>query len=190
MGSEMCIRDRVKNQDPTSPADTTQFTTELVQFTGVQEQVNANTSLGDLISLQQGSQVLQANGLTGHTAAVNASQITLQKGQGALTFQATQGQPVAIAIVNSAGQPIKDVITSATGASTTWQWDGTDNSGNPVPDGAYAVAVQTPTANGGGSPVPFTVDGTITGVASNAGTTQLQLGSLNVGISALRAITN
>ena len=36
---------QLQNQDPTSPMDSNQFTSELVQFSGVEQQINTNTSL-------------------------------------------------------------------------------------------------------------------------------------------------
>ena len=36
---------QLKNQDPTSPMDTNQFTTELVQFSSVEQQISTNSNL-------------------------------------------------------------------------------------------------------------------------------------------------
>jgi flagellar hook assembly protein FlgD len=36
---------QLQNQNPTSPLDTNQFTSELVQFSSVEQQINTNTSL-------------------------------------------------------------------------------------------------------------------------------------------------
>ncbi len=179
---------QVQNQDPTAPTDTTQFTTELVQFTGVQEQVNTNTSLGQLIGLQQSAQVLQGSGLVGDTATVTANQIALQSGTGTVSFTGTAGEPVAISIVNAAGTPLRDATLTANAGSNTWTWDGTDNSGNPVPDGAYNIAVETQSSNGANTPVPFSITGTATGISSSGTTTQLQIGALSVNLSALQSV--
>jgi flagellar basal-body rod modification protein FlgD len=179
---------QVQNQDPTAPTDTTQFTTELVQFTGVQEQVNTNTSLGQLIGLQQSAQVLQGSGLVGDQATVTANQITLQNGTGQLAFNGTAGEPVAISIVSAAGTPLRDVTLTANAGTNSWSWDGTDNNGNKVPDGAYNVAVETASTNGNATPLPFSVVGTATGISTSGTTTQLQLGGLSVPLSALQAV--
>ena len=56
---------QLKNQDPTSPMDTNQFTSELVQFSSVEQQINTNTSLTQLIQLTQGGEVMQASAMTG-----------------------------------------------------------------------------------------------------------------------------
>src|SRR5262244_2753374 len=44
---------QLQNQNPLSPLDTNQFTQQLVEFAGVEQQLNANQSLQTLISLQQ-----------------------------------------------------------------------------------------------------------------------------------------
>ena len=71
---------QLQNQDPLDPLDTNQFTQQLVEFSSVEQQVNMNTNLQTLISLQQTAeatsamQFLGSNGtLTGTTAALAAN---------------------------------------------------------------------------------------------------------------------
>ena len=56
---------QLQNQDPTSPLDTNQFTSELVQFCSVEQQIDTNTSLTQLIQATQGSEIMQASAMTG-----------------------------------------------------------------------------------------------------------------------------
>ena len=44
---------QLQNQDPLDPLDTNQFTQQLVEFASVEQQVNMNTNLQTLISMQQ-----------------------------------------------------------------------------------------------------------------------------------------
>src|SRR5215813_8442151 len=44
---------QLKNQDPLSPMDSTQFTQQLVAFTGVEQQINTNAKLDQLIGLDK-----------------------------------------------------------------------------------------------------------------------------------------
>ena len=55
----------LKNQDPTSPPDSSAFIAQLATFSNVEQSVNANTKLAALLSL---SALTQANSLIGHTA--------------------------------------------------------------------------------------------------------------------------
>ena len=72
---------QLQNQNPLSPLDTNQFTQQLVEFAGVQQQINTNDSLATLVSLQQTAQSTQALGFVGKTAVVNGSTATLTNSQ-------------------------------------------------------------------------------------------------------------
>jgi flagellar basal-body rod modification protein FlgD len=56
---------QLQNQDPTSPLDTSQFTSQLTQMTGVEQQLLSNQLLQQLVSAQGG--LPQAAGLIGKT---------------------------------------------------------------------------------------------------------------------------
>lgn len=180
---------QLQNQDPTQPLDTNQFTTELVQFTGVQQQVETNSSLSQLISLQQGNQELQAAGLVGHQVTVSAPEIALQSGTGEVQFTAPSAGPVAIGIVAADGTPLRTVVVNAQQGSNTWTWNGQTDAGQQLPDGAYRVSVQAGSASGGAVPLPFSIVGTATGVASSGGTTTLDIGALAVPLSAVQTLS-
>ena len=180
---------QLQNQDPTSPVDSNQFTQELVEFTGVQQSVQTNSNLTQLISLQQGSEVLQSAQVVGHQATVTAGQVALQNGTGELTFNTAAPEPVQIAIANSAGQTVRDVSLTSQAGANTWVWDGRDNAGNKLADGAYGVAVETGSSTANASAVPFSVVGTATGLTNGAGGLQLQMGALSVGLASVQGIS-
>src|SRR3982075_598693 len=70
---------QLQNQNPLDPLDTNQFTQQLVQFAGVEQQLKTNDSLSTLVSLQQTAQSTQALGFVGKTAAVDGSTAALSK---------------------------------------------------------------------------------------------------------------
>jgi flagellar basal-body rod modification protein FlgD len=179
---------QLQNQDPTQPMDDNTFTQELVEFTGVQQSVATNTNLTQLISLQQGSEVLQSTTVVGDTATVSATQIALQNSSGGITFQAPASEPVQIAIVNSAGTTLRDVSLQAQGGTNTWTWDGLDNNGNQLPDGAYGIAVETGSSGSTATAVPFNVVGTVSGITNTSSGMQVQLGALSVPLSSVQSV--
>src|SRR5579863_721853 len=61
---------QLQNQDPLSPMDTNQFTQQLVEFAGVQQQVDMNTNMQTLISLQQTSEATSALNMVGATVTL------------------------------------------------------------------------------------------------------------------------
>src|SRR4030095_12600005 len=64
---------QLQNQNPLDPLDTNQFTAQLVQFAGVEQQLRQNDQLATLISLQKTAQSTAALGYVGYTVAVDGS---------------------------------------------------------------------------------------------------------------------
>ena len=77
---------QLQHQDPLSPLDTNQFTQQLVQFASVEQQINMNTSLSTLISLQQTAQATAALNFIGATVVVGGSTAQLANGQASWNF--------------------------------------------------------------------------------------------------------
>jgi len=179
---------QLQNQDPTSPMDTNEFTSELVQFSGVEQQINTNGSLTQLIQLTQAGETMQGTSMTGKQVTVQSSQIALQNGSGTLNFNDPTAGPVAIAITNSAGQQLYGTTLTATAGNNTWSWNGQNNAGTQLPDGAYNAAVVSGNANGSTTTLPFTVTGTATGVQSLSSGMQLDIGALTVPFSAVQSV--
>src|SRR5260221_4755429 len=61
---------QLKNQDPLSPMDSSQFTQQLVQFSQVEQSINANQNLESLISLTKARARTDAVGYLGKTVTV------------------------------------------------------------------------------------------------------------------------
>jgi len=178
---------QLQNQDPTSPMDTNQFTSQLVQYSSVEQQIATNTSLTQLIQLTQGGEVLQASSLVGKPVTVTSDHIALQDGKGAVQFNTPSAEPVSIGIYSDAGVKLRDAVVSSQPGQNTWSWDGTDNQGNTVADGSYRMIVQGQTGDTA-QDLPFTVSGTATGVQKSGNTLQVALGALKVDMSAVQSL--
>jgi flagellar basal-body rod modification protein FlgD len=123
---------QLQNQDPTSPLDTNQFTTELVQFSSVEQQINTNTSLTQLIQLTQGGEVMQASAMTGKQVTVSSDHMPLQNGTGTIKFTTPAAEPVGIAIYSDSGAKLARTVGPGTArtmpampwrtAVTRWPW--------------------------------------------------------------------
>ena len=68
---------QLQNQNPLDPLDTNQFTQQLVQFAGVEQQLKTNDQLTSLVALQQTAQATQALDFVGKTAVVDGSTAAL-----------------------------------------------------------------------------------------------------------------
>ena len=179
---------QLQNQDPSSPLDTSQFTSELVQFTGVEQQINTNASLTSLIQATQGEEVIQATGVVGKPVTVTADQLALQNGTGSINYTAPAAGPVDISVYNAQGSKVADSSVTSVSGANNWTWNGTQSDGAQAPDGAYKVTVTGTAADGSSTTIPFTVNGTATGVTNTNGTVTLNIGMLAVAFSAVQSV--
>src|SRR6516162_3170799 len=98
---------QLQNQNPLDPLDTNQFTQQLVEFASVEQQVNMNTNLQTLISMQQTSEATSALQLVGSTVTVGGKTATLSNATSSSTiWNLTAPSPATanLTIANSAGQ--------------------------------------------------------------------------------------
>lgn len=179
---------QLQHQDPTSPMDTTQFTSQLVQFASVEQQINSNANLETLIKLTRGEQVLQASSLVGAVVVADSDQVALQGGIGQIRFNSDVAGPTVISVFNSAGRVIRSDTLDATVGENAVVWDGQDADGRQMPDGAYTMTVAQPGADGRNTMLDFGTVATVTGARRNGETMQVQLGPLAVGLEAVTSI--
>jgi flagellar basal-body rod modification protein FlgD len=179
---------QLQNQDPSSPMDTDQFTSELVQFSSVEQQIDTNQSLQQLIQLTQAGEVVQSTGMLGHQVVVQSNTLALQQGQATVQFTATAPGPTDIVVSDSSGNQLYATQVNASTGSNSWTWNGQDASGNQLADGGYNVTVTQNGVDGSGTTLPVDVVGQVTGVQDQSSGVQLQLGSVPVSFANIRAV--
>src|SRR5437868_7937413 len=97
---------QLQNQNPLDPLDTNQFTQQLVQFAGVEQQLKTNDQLTSLVSLQQTAQSTQALGFVGKTAVVDGTTAALTNSAATWTLNVPSNSNVTVNISNSSGQTV------------------------------------------------------------------------------------
>lgn len=182
---------QLKNQDPTKAMDTTEMTNQLVAFAGVEQQMKMNEQLEGLIALQQTGQLTAAAPLLGQTIEAESDQLALQDGRATLRLPAAgRAQEVVVTIRDGAGRAVREATVKLGTAAGNWVWDGKDQQGTKVADGAYRFTLAGRAADGQATVVTATVLGRATGVERD-GTSALKLllGKLEIGFDKVRSVT-
>jgi flagellar basal-body rod modification protein FlgD len=156
---------QLQNQNPLDPLDTNQFTQQLVEFAGVQQQLNTNSSLATLVSLQQTAQSTQALGFVGKTALVSGSTATLTNSAATWDLDVPTNCNVTITVANSAGQTVFTGTTPASaGNSQPFNWNGKGNDGTQWPDGQYKLTATAVDSLGNSVAINTNTEGVVTSV--------------------------
>jgi flagellar basal-body rod modification protein FlgD len=142
------LTNQLQNQNPLDPLDTNQFTQQLVQFAQVEQQINMNSSLTQLIALQQTAQMTQAIGLIGATVTVDGSTAKLSGGSASWTFAPEKTGTATITIKDSTGQTVYSTTQTVSPGEQTFTWDGKGTGGAQQPDGKYTISVSLKDTSG------------------------------------------
>ena len=129
----------MQNQNPLDPLDTNQFTQQLVQFAGVEQQLRQNEQLKTLIALQKSTQSTQALAYVGNTVAVDGSKAQFDGSAATWNINAPADSNVTITIANAAGQTAFSRSYSLNQGNASFSWDGKGNDGVQWPQGTYTL---------------------------------------------------
>jgi flagellar basal-body rod modification protein FlgD len=180
---------QLQNQDPLSPEDPDQFTQELVEMTGVEQQITGNGDLSQLVTLSQSNASATYMGFIGQTVTTPSSQIALENGSAQFSYTLpSEASNVTISIEDSNGNTVA-TLTPGSDAAGTYDknWDGTSDSGTTESSGSYTVSVSATDANGDAiSSTSTQIIGTVTGVqTSSSGSAILDIGPVSVAASSV-----
>lgn len=131
------ITAQLKDQNPMSPADPTQFVSQLEGMSEVSSMQSMQNSLA-------ASQIMNGTTLLGHSVLAPGATATLAAGGaigGAVT--APQGaSQLTVSITDSSGNPVTSFKVTPNGSGLTpFSWNGTTSTGAAAPAGQYTIAV-------------------------------------------------
>jgi flagellar basal-body rod modification protein FlgD len=181
---------QLQNQDPLSPLDTNSFTQQLVQMTGVQQQLLSNELLQQLVSKKDDSGY-DAVSLIGRTATVASGDAQLADGKAQWTYELPSAAASAtLTITDARGATVWTGPATALGAGKhAFEWDGKNQAGAKVEDGVYTLKVSAKDASDKAIAVATTVAGKVTGIEQSNGATLVKVGAAKVPLSAITAVT-
>jgi len=180
---------QLQNQNPLDPLDTNQFTQQLVQFAGVEQQLKTNDSLATLVSLQQTMQATQALQFVGKTAIVDGNVTAMSSSKATWELNVPSTSTVNINITNSTGQTVFTGQYSANaGDNQPFSWDGKGNDGTQYPDGLYKLTATAQDSTGNTAASSTQVGGTVTAVDLTQSPPMLSINGQSYTMSQIKAI--
>ena len=168
---------QLKNQDPLDPLDANEFTSQLVAFAGVEQQIFANANLEKLLKLEQTNQISALVDFIGSTVEATGRTVPLQDGQAEIGYTMPfSANTATLTITNSAGLTVFQGDADTSSGKHVFAWDGKNKSGILQPDGAYNVLISGLDFSGNLLEITQTVFGRVTGAGVEGGLANLFLG--------------
>jgi flagellar basal-body rod modification protein FlgD len=182
---------QLKNQDPLSPLEPTEFTNQLVNFAGVEQQIATNENIEKLLSVQNAVLASAVIGFVGKEVVADTSgKLPLQNGEA--TFEYTLGSSASNVVMTISDDEGRILFTKAgeTGVGKHEViWDGKDGKDQTMPDGSYNLAITPLAFSGETIEHTIRVKAVITGISLANGETKMDASGVTIPFEKIETIT-
>ncbi|KQP96459.1 flagellar hook capping FlgD N-terminal domain-containing protein [Methylobacterium sp. Leaf117] len=180
---------QLKNQNPLDPMDTNQFTQQLVQYAGVEQQLKSNDRLDAILTNAKSSSAASATGFIGQTITADGRTTTLKDGaaQWTLTPQRAAKQ-ATMTISDAKGNVVATQTKALAEGAQSFTWDGRSSSGFTSANGTYSIKVDAVDVTGTKIVVDTKVKGTVSSIDLSGSEPVLLVGKSKVPVSAVQDI--
>ena len=180
---------QLKDQDPTSPMDSAQFTQQLVEYSQVEQQIDTNQNLQTLISQGQSANGSYALNYLGHAVTVSGGQGALINGQANWSYTlGAQAANTTLTVSDSNGNVVYSTAGGTAAGTNTFSWNGQNQNGTQLPDGTYTLQVSATGANGSAVSSSVTSTGVVSEVNMSQNPPTLMIGPMSVPLSSVSAV--
>ena len=146
---------QIQNQDPMSPMDNQEFTSQITQFTMLDEMTKTNSNLEENLIVGQAINNTGMLGLVGKNVTVEGNKTWLADGAASDSMIATELPGVAtVEITDDTGHVVATYDRNVSSGLNSVAWDGKLEDGTTAADGTYSISVTM--KDGNGEDVPFT----------------------------------
>lgn len=171
---------QLRNQDPLSPVDSNEFTAQLTQMAGVEQQLLTNDLLTSLLQATAHGGLAGASDYLGKDATAAWSAVRFEDGKASWSYElASEAADVTLKVVDASGNVVwsGDAPEKGTGLHS-FEWDGKTNTGGQAEEGSvYSLEVEAKTGAGDTVAAQALVVGRVTGVEMYDGQPYLIVGS-------------
>ena len=179
---------QLKNQNPLDPLDTNQFTQQLVQFSGVEQQLKTNDFLSSLVAANANTTNSNAVGYIGKSVTASGVRSELVNNKAQWSFNLKDAATVTVNIKDANGNTVYTEKGSMQAGAGTFTWDGTDNQGNIKSPGTYSISMQAVDAENKSINVSTETTGIVSGVDFTGSEPVLLIGSTRINLSGVSSV--
>jgi len=179
---------QLKNQDPTSPLDTNQFTQQLVQFASVEQQLKTNTDLDALVQLNKSQQATSALNFVGAKVVADGASTEYKDGVAVWNVTSPSVATANISIIDANGNTVWTDKQTLQQGIQSYAWNGRTSTGQLAPEGSYTIKIDAQDSTGAQVVTSTDFSGTVSGVELTGDEPLLLVGSTYLKIGQIKGI--
>ena len=170
---------QMKNQDPLSPLDSNQFTAQLTQMAGVEQQLLTNDLLTSLLKAQSAGGLDNASNYIGKPVTAAWTATEFNDGEATWAYElGKDADKATLQVVDSKGAVVwEGAAPDRSSGLHTFTWDGKMKDGSTAEDGGvYTLKVAATDGAGAKIDSQALIQGRVTGVEMYNGAPYLVIG--------------
>ncbi len=179
---------QLRNQNPLDPLDTNQFTQQLVQFTGVEQQLKTNEFLEAMMTSTQTANNSQAVSYVGKIVTASGTKTEMVDSAATWHFAVGVKADITATVRDAAGNVVYTKSGTVNQGESVFTWDGIGNDGRQRADGSYSVTIEARDASGKLVDVATEMTGEVTGIDFSGSEPVLIVGGGRVNLSAILSV--
>ena len=179
---------QLKNQSPLDPLDTNQFTAQLVQFAGVEQQLRTNETLTSLLGLNSANTATAAVGFIGSTITADGATTRLSNGKAEWNITMPRAASGTVTIKDSSGNIVQTMTKSLVAGDQAFSWDGKTSTGSIAKDGEYTITIDAKDVAGQSVTATTKIGGVVDGVDFSSSIPMLKIGTMSVPIDKVKSV--
>ncbi len=156
---------QIKNQDPTSPMDNAQFTSQLTQFSMLEQLETMSSALEDNVAVGTAINNTAMLALVGRNVTVAGNDVSMSGGTASESVIAAGANGRAtIKVTDANGRVVRTYEQDVTKGLNTVTWDGRTDDGAVAADGKYTISTEVKDASGAAVTFTNLMTGAVTGL--------------------------
>ena len=181
---------QIQNQDPLSPMDTTAWTTQLVQYSSVEQQLQANQYLSQIASAS-GNNMSSAVDYIGKTVSATSTTATMNNGAATWDYNlASAASNVTLTVKDASGNTVYQTTGTGNSGNNTFTWNGQTANGNTDTTGDYTLSITSTDSSGNAVSNTVGVSGVVTSAQEDNGTLTLTVGGTEVPLANVTSVSD
>jgi flagellar basal-body rod modification protein FlgD len=180
----MLFTAQLQNQNPLDPMENEAFVAQLAQFSQLEATTTMSDKMSGLVDALRGQRLMDGSSLIGRQVAVPNGPAILKGGaaiSGVITVP-DGASSVSYSVYNRNGTVVKsEELGRKPPGDVLVRWDGTNQAGQKMQDGAYQIVVNVRSPDGSNTTIPIATPDTVKSVTYSSEADDLILETVNGG---------
>ncbi|MCH2546202.1 MAG: hypothetical protein MK052_01130 [Alphaproteobacteria bacterium] len=186
----LLLTTQLKNQDPADPMDSSEFTSQLVQFANVEQAIATNENLEKMLAADRNDQISTAANYIGKFVEASGDSSRLSNGVASFSYSlpATAFE-AEVVITDDLGQVVYKGAAPTEKGKNDVLWDGTSNiDGQTKPDGTYHINIIAKDTQQKAIEATTFTTGFVSEVNLEGGEMVLKIGDIELALDKIKAV--